>query len=71
MYDCLNVGGPILNMAGTFLVAIYGIPNLKTLSSGGYSELELTPEIVKLQHRATVGLWLLFSGFVAQLLAAV
>lgn len=69
MQGCLNIGGLVLNIVGTFLVAIYGMPNLKRLSSGAYSEIEETPEIVKSQRLATAGLWLLFSGFVAQLLA--
>lgn len=68
----LNLLALLLGASGSLILAIYGLPNLKTLSSGAYSEIdESTPEIQRAKRLSTIGLWLLVVSFVVQAIVQV
>lgn len=63
----LNLSALLLGAFGSLLLAIFGLPNLKTVSSGSYTQIdEDTPEIKRAKSLSTIGLWLLVAGFVMQ-----
>ena len=63
----LNLLALLFGASGSLILAIYGLPNLKTISSGAYSEIdETTPEIQRSKCLSKIGLWLLVAGFVSQ-----
>ena len=66
----LETTGLALNFIGTLLLIWKGLPNLTTLSSGAYTEIEVTPEIRAARRWSRAGLVLLALGFGLQLLAA-
>jgi hypothetical protein len=52
---------------GSTLHAVFGLPNLKTLSSGSYMQIdEDTNEIKPAKRFSKYGLWLLVAGFIVQ-----
>lgn len=73
--DCLvwlNLFALVLAAFGSFILAIYGLPNLKTISSGAYTLIdESTPQIQRAKCLSTLGLWLLVAGFVFQVIVQV
>ena len=59
----LNLFALILAAVGSFILAIYGLPNLKTIPSGAYSVIdETTPQIKRAKRLSKFGLWLLVAG---------
>ena len=63
----INLLALVLAVSGILFLALYGLPNLKTISSGSYTEIdETTPQIKRAKRLSTIGLWLLVSGFVLQ-----
>lgn len=70
--DWLNLSALVLAALGSLILAIYGLPNLKTISSGAYSPIdETTPQIKRAKRLSKFGLWLLVVGFVFQAIAQV
>lgn len=62
----------VLAAAGSLILAIYGLPNLKTISSGSYAQIdESTPQIQRARCLSTLGLWLMVAGFVFQAIVQV
>lgn len=70
MTNWLEPTGLVLNFVGTLLLIWKGLPNLITLSSGAYTEIDKTPEIRAARRWSRAGLVLLALGFGLQLLAA-
>lgn len=65
--DWLNFSALVLAAVGSLILAIYGLPNLKTISSGAYSLTdETTPQIMRAKRLSKFGLWLLVVGFFLQ-----
>jgi ABC-type phosphate transport system permease subunit len=63
----LNLLALLFGTSGSLSLAIFGLPNLKTLSSGSYTEIdESTPEIQRAKTLSKLGLWLLVIGFAVQ-----
>lgn len=60
----LNLVGLLLGAAGSLLLALFGLSNLKTISSGSYIEIdESTPEIHRAKRLSNLGVWLLTMDF--------
>lgn len=67
-----NLLALVLAAAGGLILAIYGLPNLKTISSGSYTQIdESTPQIQRARRLSTLGLCLLVAGFVFQAIVQV
>lgn len=66
MINWMNLLGLMFGAAGSLLLAIFGLPNPQTLSSGSYTAIESTPAIRRAQQLSSLGLWLLCGGFVIQ-----
>lgn len=65
--DWINPFALVLAAFGSLILAIYGLPNLKTISSGAYSLIdETTSQIQRAKRLSKVGLWLLVTGFFLQ-----
>ena len=65
--DWINLFALVLAAFGSLILAIYGLPNLKTISSGAYSLIdETTPQIMRAKFLSKVGLWLMVAGFFLQ-----
>ena len=62
----MNLIGLFCGAAGSLLLAFYGLPNIKVLSSGAYTEIDITPEIQRSQRFAKYGSWCLLVGFLFQ-----
>ena len=68
--DCLgwlNLFALVLAAVGSLILAIYGLPKLKTISSGAYSVIDkTTPQIMPAKRLSRFGIWLLVVGFFLQ-----
>ena len=62
----MNLIGLIFGAAGSFLLAFYGLPNIKVLFSGAYTSTDIIPEIQRSQRFAKCGIWSLFVVFLFQ-----
>lgn len=57
----------VLGVCGISLRAIFTLPNLKTLSSGSYVQIDEDKDEIKRAKRfSKYGLWLLVAGFIVQ-----
>jgi len=70
--DWLNLFALVLAAVGSLILAMSGLPKLKTVSSGAYSLIdETTPQSMRAKRLSRFGLWLLVAGFVLQAIAQV
>ena len=67
----MNIFGLLMGFIGGLIITFFGLPSIAVLSSGMYSEIEITPRIRLYNWLSRIGLILVMMGFLLQLVPSV